>query len=378
MRNTVARPRKYTKKLQPQSPLAQWGRTVFVLILAAISLFIYIASAPRMPQLPNPAIKDLAKRHSVEVGVLTYPEHTDSEIFTAILNSQYSFMTIDGHMHWDKIRPSATTYDFSGMDKIVNYASAHELDVQAHHLIWNEDDSLPKWLKEGRYSSAQIEELMHEHITTTVNRYKGRVKEWTVVNEPFTRARHVYGLDNWWGDQFGGGTEYIDKAFRWAHEADPNAKLILNDFNNEIENEVSNVQYDYMKSARERGVPIDGVGIQLHVDASKPFDKQAVIKNMQRFGALGYQVYVTEFDIHISSLKGTSAEKRAIEAHITNDVARACIESRVCVSFTVFGMKDNPSYMGWFNKRQQRAHLLDSRYQLTPLYDAFHEAWSKP
>ena len=347
-----------------------------IVVIASGVLYWYFMG--RTPTLPEPSLKSAAGVHGVNLSVLTYPESLNSPAFKNILGSQYDGVTIDGALHWDKMQPNETGYAFAAADKIVNYAVAHNLSVQIHHLLWNEDDSLPAWLKTGHYSQEQLYDLLHRHIDTIMQRYRGKVQSYTVVNEVFTRAKHLYGLDDWWADHLGGGTAYIDQSFRWARAADPNATLILNDFANETESTISNAQYEYMKSAKERGIPIDAIGMQMHINAAKPPDYNAMVKNMQRFGALGYKVYITEFDINSNSVQASKAAKEALEAQITANVVRACVESKVCTDFTVFGMKDKPFYTGWISGKKPRSYLLTNSYQPKTSYQSFHDAWVNP
>lgn len=326
------------------------------------------------PQLPEPTLKDLAAVHGIELGMLTPPDHLDREPFVELLTSQYSVVTTDGELHWDTFRPSPDEYDFDDVDKIVDFAARNGMPVQAHHLVWDEEDAQPEWLKRGDFSKQQLRDIMRTHIEAVVGRYKGRVAEWTVVNEPFSRAQGLYGLDDWWGSRFG-DTSYIDDAFRWARQADPSATLILNDFANETATRVADAQYEYVKAAKARGVPIDAVGMQLHIDAAYPPDRAAMIRNMQRFAALGTPVYVTEFDINSSKVKGNAAYKAQLEARIAADAVRACIESKNCVSFTVFGMTDVAGIAKLYAYNKKRSYLFTSRYEPRPMFYGFRDAW---
>lgn len=374
----AAQPRQARSQARKLGTRLNGRQVVFMAAFAMFAMALTLSFWQRTPDLPSPGLKQLAADRGVTLSMLTYPEHLESKPWTNVLNSQFSGITIDGHMHWDKIRPTPDRYDLKAMDTIVNYAEAHNLKVQAHHLTWNEDDSLPRWIKQGGYSREQLMAFMKDHIDTIMHRYKGRVAEYTVVNEAFSRIKHPWGLDNWWGDQLG-GTEYIDQAFRWAKAADPDAKLILNDFDNEVENEISNNMYYYMKSARERGVPIDGIGMQLHVYSHNPPSKDAMVKNMRRFGELGYKVYITEFDIISVHLRAGHQEKLRVEAQIAHDVARACVEAGNCASFTVFGMPDKPEVVDKITKnRRPRSHLFDPRFQPKPEFYRFREAWRMP
>jgi endo-1,4-beta-xylanase len=285
-------------------------------------------------------------------------------------------VTSDGQLHWDTFRPTSTTYDFRPMDEYVAFAKKHGMAIEGHHLTWEEDNSLPKWLKSHDYTKDELLGLMREHIGTVVGRYKGVVKQWTVVNEPFTRAQHVYGLDSWWTDHAGVG--YIDQAFIAARQADPDAKLILNDFYNETKTPVSDAQYEYMKSAKERGIPIDGFGVQLHVDTARPPEYAAMVENMKRFVGLGYGVYITEFDINSSNAAGSKQEIAAQEAKIAADVVHACLDSGGCKSITNFGMADKILYEKRYTRGGERSYLLDSRYRPKASFNAFRNALLQP
>ncbi len=348
--------------------------SICMLVLGLLANYIYFNVAIRVPDLPKPPLKELATARGVELGVLTYPRHLKDDVFREVLLSQYRVVTSDAEIHWDKLRPTPEKYDFSQIDQLVGFAAKHDMKVQAHHLVWNEDDSLPKWLKNGQYTKDQLYEIMESHINTVVGRYKGRVSDWSVVNEHFTRVLGTYNLDNWWSEQFDNNTEYIDKAFSWARQADPAAILLLNDFNNETKTKVSDLQYDYMKSAKERGVPIDGIGMQMHLDATRPPNKDAMVANMKRFGELGYKVYITEFDISSSTVKGDLDYKHELEARITKDVVRACVESNVCVGLVNFGMTDITKFQSFTHSRQ-RSNLLTKRFQPKPAFYSFRDAW---
>ena len=105
--------------------------------------------------------------------------------------------------------------------------------IQAHHFIWGDEKWLPDWLKKGKYSSKELLDLIQNHISVVGSRYSGKIEAWTVVNEAFSRAQHLYGLHDWWADNVG-NQGYIDQSFIWARQADPHAKLLLNDINNKF------------------------------------------------------------------------------------------------------------------------------------------------
>jgi endo-1,4-beta-xylanase len=354
-----------------------WLRILSVLAAAAlISTAVVWIFVYRAPGLPNPPLRDLGANHKIGMGNYASLKKLNDKQYTGILTSQYSFVTIDGEPNWafndGALRPSPTTYDYRNMDKVFAFARAHGMPIQVHHLVWGEDKWLPPWLKNGNYSKDQLLNLMHEHITNVADHYKGQVREWSVVNEAFTR-----GLHDWWADRIG-DTSYIDDAFIWAHQADPNAKLILNDFQNESENNVSNAEYDYVKGAKARGVPIDGIGMQMHIDASNPPKKEDVIKNMRRFNALGVKTYITEFDVNLNQVNGSGADRSRLQSQIYYGMARACIESKVCPSFAQLGITDSETWYNDLGWTKSQPLLFDSSYHIKPAFYSFRRAWQEP
>lgn len=347
--------------------------SIFGFVVIAL-LVILIIMFPKSPKLPSPSLKDLGARHGIDIGIHALEHRLNERVYSNIVTTQFNQLTIDREAHWDTIRPSPETYDFRETDAIVSFAEKHGMKIQLHHLLWGERSWLPGWLKEGNYSSQQLRAYQKDYIQKVVSRYKGRVNEWSVSNEAFTRKARQYNLRDWWADNTSDDFTNLDNLFIWAKQADPNAILLLNDFHNEEENDIANDMYDYIKEAKKRGVPIDGIGMQLHVNAAKPPSRLGVIKNMQRFGALGVPSYVTEFDVNVNSLEGNKAYKRKVEATVTYEMVRACIESKSCNSFSVFGVSDKNDYLKTLLNTDSHSFLFDSRFRPKPSFFSFREA----
>lgn len=354
-----------------------WAGMLFVMafIVTAIVMFI---NRSRTPKLPEPTLKQLAQEKNIDIGNFAIRSRINEKPYRDILTGQFNLALADNTPNWyftdGGLRPSRETFFFNHMDEVVNFAEDNNMKVQAHHFLWGEEKWLPDWLKNGDFTHEQLDDLIKSHIFTVGRRYSGRVDEWTVVNEAFTRGQNTYGLRDWWGDHTG-GKEYIDKAFRWARDADPNAKLILNDFNNESINSVSDEMYEYIKAAKERGVPIDGIGMQMHIDGTHPPTKDEVVQNMKRFGDLGVRVYVTELDVNMNDVPADADAKDQMQARIYYEMARACIESEVCDSFALLGITDKETWYSHMGLPDPRPLPFDKKYQPKPaffsLYDAF-------
>lgn len=353
-------------------------------LVVVISLFVALEKVHQVtaaPELPSPPLKSLAGTKNVAVGNYASLKLLGEPAYKSILTSQYDFVSVDGELNWTfnngSLRPSAGKFDFTNPDIVFNFASANNLPVQAHHLVWGEEKWLPAWLKNGNYSKAQLLELIHQHISEVSSHYKGRVREWTVANEAFTRGQHLFGLNDWWADHTG-DLEYIDKSFIWAHQTDPNAKLLLNDFGNESLNSTSDAMLAYIKGMQQRGVPIDGIGMQMHIDGAHSPDKQSVVDNMRRFGGLGLGVYVTEFDVNMSGVSGNREQKYQVEAKVYRDMASACVESKVCYSFAELGVTDKDSWYNELGFKDAWPLPFDEKYQPKPAFLALRDVFAGP
>ncbi len=351
-----------------------------VLLVALAVLIIYFVSkrsetAPA--QLPAPPLVELARRRDLELGVYVARDRMNERQYMDIARDQFGFVVIDGQPNWQfedgQLRPGPDEYDYSRIDEVLAFARANDKPVRMHHFVWGEEKWLPDWLRDGHYSQDEVMELMKRHILTVGGHYKDDVREWTVVNEAFTRGLGVNGLRDWWQDATG-GQEYISEAFRWARQADPDAVLILNDFGNEVQNANSDAMYEQVRKMKAKQVPIDAIGMQMHIDGTKPPAKEDVIANMKRFEELGVKTYVTEFDINMNDVAGDEEYKEREQARIYYEMLRACIESKVCPSFAYLGITDRESWYNELGVPNAMPLYFDRDYQPKPAFYAIRDA----
>ncbi len=350
---------------------------VILLIIVGGYLYYMRQKQPQTPFLPSPSLKELGQSHGIQMGNFAILSRLDEKPYTDILTSQFNLALADNTPNWHftdgGLRPSRTTYNFKQMDEVVDFAEKNNMRIQAHHYLWGEEKWLPEWLKKGDYSKDELMDIIHDHINTVGKRYSGRIQEWTVVNEAFSRGQHVYGLNDWWADNTG-GKDYIDQAFIWARQADPHSKLILNDFNNEGMNDISNEMYEYVKGAKSRGVPIDGIGMQMHIDGTHPPTKDEVVANMNRFAALGVDIYVTELDVNMNDIQAEGDDKNKIQAGIYYDMMGACIQANSCNSFSLLGITDKETWYNYMGLKDARPLMFDKDYRPKPAFYSVRDA----
>jgi endo-1,4-beta-xylanase len=353
---------------------APFGLTLAMVVIAVTAL----VGLRKPNELPQPALKDLAAQHNIKLGNHAIKTHLNDKKYVDILTSQFDYVLADNTPNWyftsGGLRPAPDKYNFKEMDEVVDFAEKHRMPVEAHHYIWGEEKWLPNWLKNGNYNREQLLKIMDDHINTVGQRYSGRIAQWTVVNEAFTRKQHIFGLHDWWADHTGGGYDYIDEAFRTARKADPKSQLLLNDFHTEGYNETSNLMYDYVKGALARGVPIDGIGMQMHIDGTHPPEKDEVIANMKRFADLGLDIYVTEFDVNMNDVQADDGDRDNIQGKIYYEMMRACIESKVCKQFAFLGITDSETWYNYLGLPDARPLLFDRQYYPKPAYFSTRQA----
>ncbi|NNN36252.1 endo-1,4-beta-xylanase [Streptomyces sp. S3(2020)] len=281
-----------------------------------------------------------------------------------IAGAQFNWLTPGNAMKWGSVEPTQGNFNWTEADQIVAFAEAHDQDVRGHTLVWHSQN--PSWLTNGTWTPAQLGTLLDNHIATEVGRYKGRLAAWDVVNEPFNEDG-TYRQTLWYN---GLGTGYIARALTAARAADPAAKLYINDYNVEGVNAKSTALYNLVKSLKEQGVPIDGVGLQAHLILGQvPATLQ---QNIQRFADLGVDVAITELDVRMA-LPSDSA-KLTQQAADYKAVMNACVAVARCTGVTVWGFTDSDSWIPSTFPGQGAATPYDENYAPKPAYYAISEA----
>jgi len=241
-------------------------------------------------------LKDYYKNY-FPIGVAVSAQDLKNQGETALILSQFNSLTPENAMKMGPIHPEENRYNWRDADSIVAFAQAHGLKVRGHNLCWHEQT--PKWLFRDSVGNlvtkAVLLKRLKDHITTVVNRYKGKVYAWDVVNEAIDDDSTKFLRNSLWYQIC--GEDFIAKAFEYAHEADPNAILFYNDYNTERPEKRERV-YRLLKKLVDAKVPINAVGIQAHWSVYEP-QPEELIATIKRFSSLGLKVQITELDISI-------------------------------------------------------------------------------
>jgi endo-1,4-beta-xylanase len=292
-------------------------------------------------------------------------------LYAETLAREFSMLTPENAMKFESLHPGRDCYDFGRADAIVDFAQAHGMQVRGHTLVWH--NQLPRWLTEGNWTRDELIEILREHIMTVVGRYRGRVVAWDVVNEALADDGSSLRDTIWLR---GIGPEYIDMAFRWAHEADPDALLFYNDWGGEGQGCKSDAIYALARDLLQRGVPIHGVGLQMHVGLDWCPEPQDVAANMERLAALGLEAHITEMDVRIEM--PATEEKLEEQACIYRDMLQVCLSAENCTAFVLWGFADCHSWVPDFFQGRGAALIFDEAYHRKPGCDALMDVLMRP
>ena len=340
-------------------------------------------------------MRQAAQASGMLIGAAVRPAQLSEAAYASRLAREFNMIEPEDALKWEVVHPEPQRFDFSQADQVVDFARRHDMKVRGHTLVWHRQN--PPWLTEGKYTSAELAEILEKHIKMVVGHYRGRIFAWDVVNEAFDELHPGELRDTLWREGLASSEElkatsngarsqpaarspqsyfYIERCFRWAHEADPQALLFYNEAEAEPLNPKSDAIYAMVRDFRQRGVPIDGVGFQMHF-ANLHANVETISANIRRFTALGVQVHVTEMDVAlpVDSAGTARPEDLKRQADIYRQIASACLSHPGCTAIQTWGFTDKYSWIGSHSKNTQGAALLfDRDYRAKPAYEALWNA----
>jgi endo-1,4-beta-xylanase len=348
---------------------------------------------------------------------------SNNDAYQASIKAQYDIVTPENCMKPQSVHPSEDTYNFKTADAMVDWCQKNGLKVWGHTLGWHSqtpnwffqavnpkteepqqaqpprrpgmgfDPNAPRlsmdemWARsiKGDMASKKVAlERLKKHIKTVVGRYKGRIIGWDVFNESIADGgdgtTENLRTFSWYKVV---GLDVLTKAFKWAHQADPKAKLYYNDYNIEqgaVENKGKHASSMLLlKRLIKEGASITGVGIQghWHLDTNLA-DVEKAIEN---YASLGLKVSITELDVTAtgdnSGAFSVNQGDRKIPAE--NYLKQAEVYKKLFEIFmrhsdaiervTFWGLSDTRSW-----RRGQDALLFDGQLNPKPAYKAVIEA----
>jgi endo-1,4-beta-xylanase len=337
-----------------------------------VLLALLLACAPLRPDpLADAPLRSVAARSGIAVGAAVAADALAGDaVYRDTLAREFSSVTPENAMKWEIVHPDPERFDFERADALVAFAEEHGMRVRGHTLVWHHQ--LADWV-EAVDDPRALERVIVEHVHMVVGRYRGRVASWDVVNEAIAedgsglRDSHFHRVL---------GEAFLEHAFRAAHAADPEALLFYNDYGIEDLNAKSDRVHELARRLLEAGVPLHGVGMQMHVSAAEPPSVDGFDANVRRLLALGLLVDITEMDVRIRELGGTRARALKRQAQVYRELVSARLRLPGLSSITFWGFTDAHS---WIDRvfGDDDPLLLDARYAPKPAYLAVRAALAR-
>ncbi|MDP6934517.1 MAG: endo-1,4-beta-xylanase, partial [Myxococcota bacterium] len=260
------------------------------------------------------------------------------EAYLSLFSENFSSLTPENATKWGLLQSESSTWDFSDAEGMVELAVNQGMAVRGHTLAWH--NQLPDWIDDD--SMAETFALsVQAHVESVAAWDDGRIETWDVVNEALEDDGSL--RDSIWSQDL--GSEWVADMFVLAHEQLPHAALFYNDYSIAWLNTKSDAVYAMVEQMLADGVPIDGVGMQVHVSAGSAPEPEDLAENIRRFGDLGLEVHITEMDVQMRDIAGVDDARLFAQARTYHRVVSACLEEPACTSISFWGFTDRYSWI---------------------------------
>lgn len=330
-------------------------------------------------------LKTIARRHGIILGVQVEPALLQVPELSTFITENFDLVTPGNQLKWGVLCPASSIYNFKDADSIFRFAQANQMRVHGHTLCWNQAN--PGWFT-STLTQENARDYLEAHIRTVGGRYKGQVESWDVVNEPIrAHAKRPDGMTTGpWLDLL--GPEYIDIAFHTAASVDPSALRVLNLDNTEQAWQGSDSaranSLELIRNLLHRGVPIQAVGLQSHLEAPIPVMNSDRTEFIRALKDLGLEILLTELDVNDTRVQGSDSERRQVVASYYGDYLRDVLSVAKPKRVIFWSFCDRYNWYDWAAKRNvlyarsdgaiHFPGLLTSDMQPAPALDAVRNA----
>jgi endo-1,4-beta-xylanase len=335
----------------------------------------------------NAGVMSLKSLAEFPIGVAVNAGNENNSVINSNTSSQqqvvvfkhFDQITAGNIMKMKYLHPSENSYTFDQADELVSFANNNGMTIHGHTLVWHSDYQVPDFMKNY---NGDFEAMLKRHVKTIASHYAGKVVSWDVVNEALADTGDSGAVNGFRNSVFYQkmGVNYIDEAFITAHEADPNADLFYNDYSIENNDSKTDNLLSLIDGMKARGVPITGVGFQMHVLTDWP--STSTIESVMRAVAdRGLKVKITELDVRVNnpynssapvytSLTPEAAEKQKERYRQIVAAYLRAVPAELRAGISVWGVWDADS---WLNTPEQPDWplLFDGDFQPKPALQGF-------
>lgn len=330
---------------------------------------------PAAPASPPPlqTLRSAGASRGILAGCAVQVRHLrDTPAYADLVREQAGIIVEESALKFGPLRPSPDAYFFDYADYLFDFAQTNNMQVRGHNFVWHRQ--LPRWF-ESYVTPANAEKVLVEHIERVGGRYAGRVHSWDVVNEAVQVKDGLPGglRNSPWQNVLGSNTAggdavlpaYIEIAFRTARRVDPRALLFYNDYGIEAEDEASEAKrravMQLLRTMQQRGVPLDGLGIQSHIsagsrEASGPAFSYGpgLMKMIAEARAMGLKVMLTEMDVNDRHLPADIATRDAAVAAVYGSYLRQTLADPAVIGLLTWGITDRYTWLNGEDSREDK------------------------
>jgi endo-1,4-beta-xylanase len=293
----------------------------------------------------------------------------------SVVLPNFSQLTAGNIMKMGYLHPTETSFTFGQADELVAFAAANGMGLHGHTLIWHADYQVPAFMKNY---SGDFAAMLKNHVQTIVSHFRGKVASWDVVNEALADDGEPTVGNNLRSTVFSQrmGIDFIDQAFINARAADPQVDLFYNDYNLEAAWQKTWNMLALVDGMRSRGVPITGVGFQMHVGIDWP-SISAIEASLKAVADRGLKVKITELDVSLksayTSFTPEAADRQKQRYHDIVAAYLRAVPPAQRAGITVWGVWDTNS---WINEptRPDWPLLFDANFNAKPALQGFKDA----
>ena len=308
-------------------------------------------------------LRALADTRRFLIGAAAVPKAIAAEpLYARTLSREFNCLVAENCMKAQYLQPEPGRFDFEEADRLVAFAQQHGMAVRGHTLVWH--NQTPPWIRDADMSRAQALEHLSNHIFSVVEHFRGQVFAWDVVNEVLEDTFFSYREKSRWYQLI--GRDYVELAFKWARQADPDCKLFYNDYDLEAVDAKFDATMRLLRDLLDRNIPLDGVGFQFHSTAEHVFSMGKDEKFAERCDRvrqkLGLEVHVTEMDLSLRP--NPSPEDLAMQAAAYARILKLALEAENCTALLTWGFTDKHSWIPAFHGgKYGHALPFDEAYQ---------------
>ncbi|GAB5352712.1 endo-1,4-beta-xylanase [Qipengyuania sp. 483] len=348
---------------------------------------------------PKPSLDTLARRNGRRFGsaVASTPGRTDqgsiqNPRYMELIKAECGLVVPENEMKWQTVRPTRDTYDFSRMDSIAAWAKQNDMELRGHTLLWHRPQWFPDWLNTydfGANPSAEAERLLVDHIRTVARRYRGQITSYDVVNEAIDHDRNA-PIETSLSRAMGSPEAVIDLAFHTARDELPDAQLVYNDYMSWEPDHRKHCDdvLRLLEGMVKRGVPVDALGIQSHIEMFSidpatevgPYIEREWRRFLDEVTGMGLRLLITEFDVKDKALPANIAERDQKVAEFARRYFDVMLEYGDHLDdILAWGMTDTFNWLQYFEPAERpdglqvRGTPYSSDYEAKPLRTAIAE-----